>query len=319
MAISGPSSYISTINEFISHWELANANLGVGNEVILAGGKGVNDLKSLRTSLHTQRSAVEDALNSQVIASSTTKQHKAALIDRFHQFAANVRALYEGSPFESALPHQPRATDAESKFSIPLVDALNLWQRINTSGTVITLPGAYDEGNFADDIDDLHIEYITWAKAGSDLKIARGQRNALQDEIYPMLKQYRQIIPGRFAAGSVYIETLPRLSPLPGATPKAVNASAVWDAAETKARLTWDASSNNKLKEYEVRYTPGTHYDEDDEIVVVNILPNAPRELLTDAGLTQPGASSSYKVYVILTTGNQKGSDTMVVTRPLAG
>lgn len=317
MAISGPSSYIPTTNEFIAHWESVNADLGVGNEVTLAGGVGIADLTALRNSLQAQRDAVEGTLNGQEIASATIKQQKGSLIERFQQLAANVRALYGGQPFEAALPDQPGPSDAESKFLKPIVDSLNLWTRINASGTTITLVGGYDDTEFSDDIGFLREEYVTWTKAGSDLKIARAQRNKLQDQIYPILKQYRQIIPGKFAAGSVFIETLPRLSPLPGATPKAVNASAVWDAAETKALLTWEASDNADLKEYQVRYTPGDDYDEDDEAVVATILPGSPLELLTDAGLTQPGASSSFKVYVIVNTGNEKGSATMVITRPV--
>lgn len=318
MAITGPSSYIPTTNEFIAHWESVNADLGVGNEVTVANGVGLVDLSALRDSLQSQRDAVEAALNGQEIASATIKQQKQNLLERFGQFAANVRALFGGGPFEAALPDAPSSGEAESKFITPLVDALNLWQRIELYGTTIILPGSYTGAEFMDDIDALRAEYVTWTKAGSDVKIARAQRNKLQDDIYPILKQYRQIIPGKFAAGSVFIETLPRLTPLPGATPDAVNASAVWDAGEQKARITWDESDNVNLKEYEVRYTPGDDYDPDDENVVATILPGAPREILTDAGLTQPGANSSFKVYVMLTTGNEKGSTTMVVTRPLA-
>lgn len=317
MPITGNSSYIPTTNEFIAHWESVNADLGVGNEVTVAGGVGIAELTALRNSLQAQRDAVEAALNGQEISSAEIKLKKTALLQRFAQFAANVRALYSGQPFVAALPDAPGIGESESKFLTPMVDALNLWTRINASGTAIQLVGGYDDTEFSDDIGYLREEYVTWTKAGSDLRLARAQRNKLQDEIYPILKQYRQIIPGKFAAGSVFIETLPRLSPLPGATPKAVNASGVWDAAETKARLTWEASDNADLKEYQVRYTPGDDYDEDDEAVVATILPGSPLELLTDAGLTQPGASSSFKVYVIVNTGNEKGSATMVITRPV--
>lgn len=316
MAITGNASYISTTNEFIAHWESVNADLGVGNEVTVAGGVGVADLTTLRDSLQAQRDAVEGALNGQEIASATIKLKKQGLLERFAQLAANVRALFGGQPFEAALPDAPGVSDAESKFLKPMVDAHNLWTRITTAGTVITLVGGYNDEAFNSDIAALRADYVTWTKAGSDLKIARAQRDELQGQIYPVLKQYRQIIPGKFAAGSVFIETLPRLTPKPGATPKAVNASAVWDAGEAKASLTWDESTNADLKEYEVRYTPGDEYREEDELVVANIAPGADRELLTDAGLTQPGASASFKVYVILTTGNERGSVAMTVTRP---
>lgn len=317
MAISGPSSYVPTANEFIAHWQSVNAALGVGNEVTLAGGTTVAMLTSQRDALTVQRDALEAALNGVEIASALIKQRKAALIARFQQFVANVRAVYSGSAYEAALPDQPNFSDAESRFIAPLADIENLWERINNAEGALTLVGGYGQGAFNDDVDDLREEYMNWVKAQSDVKIARAQRNALQDKIYPILKQYRQIIPGKFEAGSPYIETLPRLSPKAGATPEPVNASATWDAAEVKARIVFDASDEADLKEYELRYTPGDEYESDDETVVAKIAPDAPREFLTDAGLTQPGAASTFKVYVILNTGNERGSAAMTVERPL--
>lgn len=319
MAISGSSSYIPTTNEFLSHWQLVNTNLGVGNEVTLAGGIGIADLTTLRNSLQAKRDELENTLNVVEIASATIKLKKQSLIERFQQFAAKVRSQYPGQPFEGALPDQPGLSDAESKFTQPMADVLSLWNLILASGATLTLVGGYDNTDFSDELGFLREEYITWLDAQTVTRVVRSERNVLQDEIYPILKQYRAALPGYFAAGSVYIDTMPRLTPLPGSTPDAVNASAVWDADETKARIEWEASDNAHLKEYEVRYTPGDDYDEDDEVVVATILPNAPRELLTDAGLTQEGASSSFKVYVMLTTGNEKGSATMVITRPVVG
>lgn len=37
----------------------------------------------------------------------------------------------------------------------------------------------------------------------------------------------------------------------------------------------------------------------------------------TDAGLTIPGSSAVFKVYVVLATGNEKGSNAVTVARPL--
>ncbi len=34
----------------------------------------------------------------------------------------------------------------------------------------------------------------------------------------------------------------------------------------------------------------------------------------TDEGLTVPGSSMAYKLYVVLNTGNEKGSNTVTVT-----
>jgi hypothetical protein len=38
MPITGPASYLPTTDEFLGHWEVADATLGAGNEIVLPGG-----------------------------------------------------------------------------------------------------------------------------------------------------------------------------------------------------------------------------------------------------------------------------------------
>jgi hypothetical protein len=44
--------------------------------------------------------------------------------------------------------------------------------------------------------------------------------------------------------------------------------------------------------------------------------PNEANEFTVAFGLTQPGTAASFKVFVVLTTGNRAGSATVVVERP---
>ncbi len=43
-----------------------------------------------------------------------------------------------------------------------------------------------------------------------------------------------------------------------------------------------------------------------------------PKSFEAFASQSNPGSTASYKVYVILTTGNESGSSTVVITRPAA-
>jgi hypothetical protein len=43
---------------------------------------------------------------------------------------------------------------------------------------------------------------------------------------------------------------------------------------------------------------------------------DAAREFSTDFALGTPGVVAGFKVYVVLTTGNEKGSEPVYVTRP---
>ena len=46
--------------------------------------------------------------------------------------------------------------------------------------------------------------------------------------------------------------------------------------------------------------------------------PGEPREFITSFGLSEPGVHMVFKLFVILTTGNEAGSAAMFVQRPLA-
>ncbi len=80
--------------------------------------------------------------------------------------------------------------------------------------------------------------------------------------------------------------------------------------------MTWGASSEAALQQYEVRGVPGDNYTTDDEAVLATVLPTAAREFSTTFALSGPGLTAGFKVYVVLTTGNERGSEAKYVTRP---
>lgn len=316
MAISGASSFIPTTDEFVAHWERANEAFGGAGGITVANGVGVARLVELRDLLEAKRVELIGALNQVEFSSADIKIAKRTLVERFGQFSGQVRALYGGSVWEAALPVAPSSTLAESKFMRPMIEAANVWARLETAGGSILLAGNFGLGDFQAAIDVLAEAYRAWTVAGSNARLARAERNALQSEIYPILKQYRGVVPSLFPPKSVFVDTLPRLTPLPGHTPAPVEASASWDAGRGEARVAWTASGDARLKEYQVRYVPGDRYDGDDEAVVATVGRNGEREIWTDAGLGRVGAQASFKVYVVLATGNERGSEPVVVERP---
>lgn len=82
-----------------------------------------------------------------------------------------------------------------------------------------------------------------------------------------------------------------------------------------EADLSWTASSDPDLSGYSVRRSGADPYDTDSELVV-DTLPPGTLVLATDEGLGTPGSTMRYKVYVVLTTGNEKGSNTVTIDRP---
>lgn len=109
---------------------------------------------------------------------------------------------------------------------------------------------------------------------------------------------------------------LPEISPAPGSTPEGVTINAMWDVPSLQAKLTWAASPEANVEQYEIRFCPGPNYSTDDESVVGNVPAGpGPFEFLTDAGLWAPGNIATFKVSVVTTTGHEKGSNAASVTR----
>src|SRR3990172_5257445 len=322
MPITGPSSYVSTTEEFWQHWDTADTTLGAGNEAVLPGGVTQGALGTLKNALVAKRADVQARLNDKELARADVELRKAALLQRLVQFNDKVRAFYPGTKWVAALPDVPSISDAPSKITDPLDDAANVWLQMNADPAIVpdvTLLGGYTQATFAVDLAALKNTYATLNAAETALKIVREERNDLQDQIYANLKSCRAVLPTLFAAGHALVESLPRLTPLPGATPTAVTMTAAWDPAGGQVFIEWAESTNGSMGEYEVRYSTGTVYSTEDETVIASIQPGAPRELLTLAGVETAGATANYRVYVVLTTGNERGSNTVSVTRPTGG
>ena len=130
------------------------------------------------------------------------------------------------------------------------------------------------------------------------------------------MKAYRAAVPGRFLPDNALVESLPGLTAESGRTPDPVSLAAVWDAAALDAKLTVGESADPELQEYEVRYCVGPDYDIDHEHIAGTIPPAGPLIFHTTKGLVTPGAVASYRVYVILQSGHEAGSNTAVVARP---
>ena len=158
--------------------------------------------------------------------------------------------------------------------------------------------------------------YTALSSAENAPGVKRQERTALENRIYPILKAYRQRIPAEFAEGSPILATLPRLSPVPGSTPDPVVANGNYNPATITADLNWTASTETDLASYEVRGVAGPDYDTEDEVNLATIPPGAPRTYSTNFALGTPGNAASYKIYVILTTGNERGSNPVSVPRP---
>lgn len=319
MPISGPASYVSTTEDFLAHWLAADTALGVGNEIVLQGGTARAGLQTLLDSLVAKRLDLAGKLNLEETSRGDVDIRKVALLLRMNQFNDVLRADFSGTKWEKALANVPSIGDGAGVFTPPLDDTSTLWSQLNAGiapAPPVTLLGAYAQATFGTDVIAMKAAFTTWRAAGIVGNIALQERNDIQDKIQPVLVSYRKKLPTKFAAGHALVESLPDLSPLPGSTPDGVIINGVWVPLLAMAEITFGASSSTDVARYELRVCSGSTYDTNLESVVASLIPTDPLKFTTDAALAVSGNIAGFKVYTITTSGNEKGSNTVVITRP---
>lgn len=320
MPISSLASYLSTMQEFITHWTAVNTNLGPGGPLVLTGGYAVATLTSDRAALETAIIAVEPAANALGTAANNRDILKAPLKERVRQFRATGLSFLRGSQYIRRLPRLPSFFASPGDFMHTLDGMANLWTTINATPPAgftppLKLQSGYLVAAFNTDVAAMRAAFAAWDAADQTLAIARGNRDMLLPPIPPRLAQYRQAVLATYPPGHALILSLPAIRPAPGSTPRAVDLSITWDAGLGKAHLVWTASDNPNLDHYSVRSCDPPRYRAADEVVVQEVAAGT-TELFTDIGLEAPGSSRMMKVYVVTHDDNEKGSTAIRVTHP---
>lgn len=322
MPISSLASYLSTMQDFITHWTAVNTELGGGggSSLILTGTYTVTSLTTDRTALETKIIAVEGALNTLQNAANNRDNLKGPMKERVRQFRAAVASFLKGSQYVRAVPKLPAFTASPGDFMRALDDMSSLWTQINANPPAgftgpLKLQGNYLVAAFNTDVAAMRAAFAAWDAASQSLNISRGQRDMVLPPIPPRLSQYRQAVLATFPVGHALVLSLPAVRPAPGSTPVAVQLSGLWSDTLDKAHLEWTASANPDLDHYSVRACDPPKYRAQDEAVVDDVAAGT-TELDTDAGLLAAGSAKIFKVYVVTTEDNERGSNSVKVTHP---
>jgi len=311
-------TFVPKVNLFIAHW--TSVNTAYGSALTLPGGYTVGGLTTDRDSLNTLFTAVEPADNAFQIACAARDTQKATAREKLRQFRMTVQGLLAGSSYVNSLPVLWGNTAKEQDVLRKMRDMKDIWTQINASPPAgftapLVLSGPFTLANHNTALGALTTAYAACGTAAVGAGLARDNRNALINAVIDKLVIYRKAVQGIFPAGSPLIESLPSLYPPAGSTPKAVNLSAVWNAGTDMADLTWSASDNPDLDHYAIRYHPGPKYKAAEEQAVDTVAAGT-TTLATDYGLAASGSMSLFKVYVVTSTGNEKGSNSVKVIRP---
>ena len=321
------SVFIPKCNEFIAHWSQCAEDLAP--KVLLVRDPEKDITVSLaqfiarRDLLQSRQNTVQDCLNQQLMARSNINSRKVKLLELFNEFNGVLDAFYLNTDFYAVRPLAPSLSDGQEAFSRPLVAAMLLWEDMNVGPAPagVTLPVTLSDGTvaggFASLLSALQFAFANEQRKEKDIGRARWRRDQVEIEAYEVMKLYRETVPVKVKQFPELVETMPRLSPLPGHTPDAVNSSAIF-VAPNSSKVVYDASTDATLASYQLRGNVGDDYSDQDAVVIATNAPGAPREFITPFGLNQPGAKVAMKVYVILNTDNEAGSAAMFVERPVS-
>ena len=243
-------------------------------------------------------------------------------LERFH---AVVRAYWAETLWADLLPKLPLPGAALDKYLWPCREGLRIWAALEAEPAPAGAPmpiligpaGTMGRAEYAAEVEALRTGGLALEAAEFSLAVARARRNAVMLRVRALLISYTRVISARLAADDLLVATMPRLWPLPGHTPDPVKASAEWLPEAGKARISWTPSKDGQLDFYQVRVCAGPDHRRDDEAVLANIPAEAERSLETVELLAKPGAVASYRVYVVLKTGNERASNVVVVERPV--
>lgn len=332
MPLTTHDSFPEVMDEFLAHWALVDGVLGPGNELTVrvaqgAAAVGRGDLAALAVALREKLGALDRKELEGRVAARELALRRTAAREGLRVFSDTVRAWWTGWPEAEVVRPLPKEDWAPERLMAAVRWGLMLWERIDTAvagvpaGVVVPLvagpaPGL-DRGGLEGRLEALvaargAVEALEFAAA-----VLRAERDALEAEVRAVLVAYARAVPVRLGPDAVAVQSVPRVSPLPGRTPAPVALAGAWDDAAQGARLEWGASTEGEaLDFYQVRWCAGPDYNKKEERVALRLPADGERVAVVRAGLEVPGAVASYKVYVVVKSGNERGSQAVAVERP---
>jgi hypothetical protein len=182
---------------------------------------------------------------------------------------------------------------------------------------VLTLRGAYTLATFQADVATMRTRYDAVKAGERAASDGRGARDELLDQAYDRMIQYRQRLPLTLEPDDPLLASMPKVTPSPGggSGPAAPVLTGDWNAASQFAALDWTPYDDPNLQDYQPWFTPGPTFD---QATATSITPTGPSvtDLNTIEGLTNPGDTATYRIYAILSTGEQIASNDLTITRP---
>ena len=326
MPISGPTSFFATTQAFLNHWDDANVASPTGpisldkTQCGTATNVVRNDLLALLSSLETARDTVEGTAQDLSIFRSEALLVRTWLLTQMALFNQTMRADHGSSVYAENLEAVPSPSAGREALMKPMRATARLWVMVNNWRSAQTLPelalsSGVDQAGFAAKVAGgrTALDYVE--EREQQVGLERRARNVVQGKIYVILKVYRLKIEVMFAEGSPIWASLPALTPEAGSTPAAPGLSGGWNAGQNRAEFTGTASPTPEVTQHQLRGCPQADFDEDLETVLGTVEAGQPLSFQTTFGLTQAGATASFRLVAMTADGHERGSEPVVVSR----
>lgn len=251
MPLTSIGSYLTTMDDFGSHWDDVNMELGGSptTDLTLQGGYTRADFLADRATLQAAITDLEDKENDRQIAASQRDTKRGELRDRLSSFRGMMLGKLPGSAYLAAAPKLPALTTSETKFLAPLDDMASLWAKVNADTAIadftppLLLGGGYDLATFTTDLSDMRALFLTVNTSENDQRVARKQRDALLPQARARMSQYRVLVAATFGDGHPMVVSLPDMTPPDGPRGGSSTPTGLTLLAHSDFRVTahWDA------------------------------------------------------------------------------
>lgn len=326
---SAPTSYITVVPAFLNHWEdaealegpieLDGAGCGQPADVSRAGFQAMYD------ELLAARGVLEGTLLEAALQAGQVVGDRTWLQAQIVAFNKTVRALHGSTVFAKVLPEAPQLGSARENFNRPLRTLKNLWPKLDAyrAGRTPPLPplelpstGATAVAYVAR-LAALVEHQDTQQEREEQADLEREVREAVQRQIYPVLKIYRLKIEALFPANAAIIQALPALTDDGTGTPEAGGLTGSLNGAGTAVTLKGKASPSGTVSGHQLRASVGPEASAADESVQAKFAPGEALALTSAYGLGVPGAKVHWRLVAVTEDGHEKGSPWLTFQRPL--
>lgn len=220
MPLTGPSHLISTIDEFLRHWNaVETVALAPGALVVLEGVR-LEGLRELRALLDQEPVGVDSALAGLRLARGDWRDRCRGMHAAMKWFNGEVRADFPETAWVRCLARLPTPGDGFDAFVPPLRASARLWRSIESAhgralvSRVLGVP-AYGRAEFVADLEALEAADEAMVDAELELRLARAMRELLEERAVAVMKAYGHAVKGRLGDEGPLVESIPQLWPGP--------------------------------------------------------------------------------------------------------